>query len=154
MIDKLLFAIASMLLLIMCSGCVYIPELGPARQSKLDLVGPAGSGKPIQVGVTSRDELVERFGKPPYQTLHRRAMGFVFYRKLGYFAGLTGGPCGLAGPGPDIEIQWLFTEFDDNGILLGYHASPRADKVEWWDFIRGIPDPDGPHGAWPVDPYE
>lgn len=151
---KARFVVASVPLLIMCCGCVYIPELGPARQSKLDLVGPAGSGKPIQVGVTSRDQLIERFGQPPLETLRARAMGFEFYRKIGYFAGLTGGPCGLAGPGPDVEIQWLYTEFDENGVLLRYHGKSRGDGLEWTDFIRGVPDQDGPRGTDPGNPYE
>jgi len=138
---------------LLCAGCIYIPELGPARASKLDLIGPSGSGKPIQVGVTSRDEVVNRLGPPYYHTEHQRALGFVFYRKLGYIAGLQGGPCGLAGPGPDVREEDLWTEFDESGVLRRYHPGPPGDGVAWEDFIQGIPDRNIPPGDFPKSPY-
>jgi hypothetical protein len=147
------YAFVQVVLLLLCTGCIYIPESGPASKSKLDLIGPSGSGKLVQVGITNRDEVEKHFGLPYRHTEHQRALGFILLRKVGYFHGLSPGPCVIAGPGPNVLEEALWAEFDETGVLRRYQACRPGDRFDWDDFIRSVPDKDDPMpGPWPEYP--
>ena len=109
------------------------------------MIGPSGSGKLIQVGVSNRDEVLKRFGLPYRHTEHQRALLFTFYRKVGYYPWLSPGPCIIAGPGPAVLLESLLTEFDETGVLRRYDAGLEDSRRIGWDkFIESIPDKDDP----------
>ena len=59
-------------------GCVYIPAAdSPTRKGAPDpnrLIGRRTSNKPVRPGAVTREQVVNRFGKPFWEDLERRTL--------------------------------------------------------------------------------
>ena len=128
----------------MTAGCIYVPELGPARKSRLDAVqSDAAGGNKLKVGRSSREEILKTLGKPYRQTKRQLAIGYVYFRTYGHTVGMLGGPCGPSfGIQPDARVDELWLAFDETGTLRKVHPFPFGDQSKWSDFISDVPDED------------
>jgi hypothetical protein len=129
-------------LLFLVAGCVYTPLKSPEVRSSL--IG-TGSHYPTQIGKTSRDAVIARFGLPTYSSRHYRACGYLFATDTGRATGLLPGPCTLYfGCTVVSEMDDIWLEFDADGILRRCEKrllSKYDDEKAWREFLKTVPDP-------------
>ena len=77
-----------------------------------------GSG-PLQVGSSSRAEVIALYGKPSYRSEGDREFGYLFGDAIGRRKGLLMGPCAQLrwGEMEVIGMDDIWLAFDENGTL-------------------------------------
>ena len=111
---------SSLFILLFSAGCLYAPASPEQRRTGVDLVGAPGSGRPIEVGVAKREDVVARLGPPKQTTDNGRSILYTYAPLLGRrgYVGL-GGPCGFCGyyPWEVRGYETLSLTFDESQIL-------------------------------------
>ena len=79
----------SLLLCVAAGGCIYIPApdspRGRGAPNPHRLIGGSTSKKPVRPGAVTRDQVVERFGKPYWQDPGGQAVIYTFRMDAGYW---------------------------------------------------------------------
>jgi hypothetical protein len=130
-------------LLLFAGGCAYEPIASPDRRS-------AQFGDDVnavfRVGISSRDAVFSKFGRPSYSTQRDLACGYLFAAKTGRAKGLLMGPCFPYFGATDItELDDVWLEFDDSGVLkrIEKHLVARSknnSESAWRAFAAPVPD--------------
>lgn len=110
---RLKYALIFLFLLLSLQGCIYIPTPQHALLKGRGMIDPEET-ETMQVGVTTREAILLRFGEPD-ATLNQQAI-FVYRwtRVQGYFA--IGGGYSAVG-GPIGKTTLLMFEFDAQNLL-------------------------------------
>jgi hypothetical protein len=150
---------AGLLLLLLHSGSVPIPLVEdprtPAGKPVRSLVGEQGSGRPMQLGVTTKAEARKQLGTPSFHTIHERAVGYHYVVPCTLWLSPLNLPIG-----PDFSFfckpfepahYYLFLEFDQAEVLHcfelhrveGWVSEPgeHADEL-WQNFLNTVPEKD------------
>jgi outer membrane protein assembly factor BamE (lipoprotein component of BamABCDE complex) len=112
---KQLAACGALVAVLMVSGCVVVPTPEHGLIEGRGLIDRAAQ-ETVQPGVTTREEVLLRFGEPD-ATLRQQEV-FVYYwsRVQGYFAyAVAAGYTGAAGGGPIGRVHLFLIEFDKAG---------------------------------------
>lgn len=125
----LLFA-GSLFILLLATGCLYAPTPPEQRRTGIDLVGGPGSGRPIEVGIANRDDVLTKLGPPNQTRAYGQKILYTYTPLLarrGYVG--IGGPCGFCGYYPwevrGRETLWL--SFDENRLLTRADSSRQRE---------------------------
>ena len=100
----------------------------------------------FRVGVSSREVIYAKFGRPSYSTQNDLACGYLFATKTGEAKGLLMGPCMPYFGTTDItELDDVWLEFDRHGILkrVEKHLEARYQndsELAWRAFAARVPD--------------
>jgi len=132
------------MLFVLAAGCIYTPLKSPEIRSSS--IGNTPDC-PIQIGKTSRDAVIAKFGLPGYSSRHYRACGYLFATNKGAVTGLLMGPCvPYFGSAEVSEMDDVWLEFEADGILCRCekHLSNKFgndDEKAWREFSKTVPDP-------------
>ena len=115
-------------------ACIPVPAFSHrttygAAPPETQVGGPA-SGRPVQVGRSTREDVVYLLGPPMEVTVDGRALFYEYEVVKGYLVSLI--PVFVF---PQTEREYLRLRFDADGRLAGYNG--RLNFEEYYDFDRG-----------------